>query len=237
MDQPGTAIISRKAKEVQMKFEIDGKEVEKSFADMHEELKADPEYNAELDRMRVKGETDTRATLAGEHQTALDVITAAHKVTASEHATALEAAKNVSSDEKDKQIAGLNTQIETIAKTLETEKADRIQSGKDKKKADTRGELITALSEVDDPYHQKNIARDAMDLFDVESGEFKLSSGLNGSVADMVADMKEIHKDKFLSKQNSGNGIRGDGRKSLDLPADATPSQKRAAEINERLNK
>jgi hypothetical protein len=126
------------------------------------------------------------------------------------------------------------TQIDTITTSFATSEANRAQSEKDSAKASVEGKLIIALDGVQDPYNKTNITRDAMDLFDPDTGQFKLSTGVTGGIAEMVAEMKGVHPDKFSSKQPPGNNVKGGGNNS---DSGGTPSQQRAADINSRLKK
>jgi len=215
MDQPGTALIRREPKEIQMKIEIDGKTVEVDNAVAMAALKDAPEYNAELDRMRVKGETDTRTALTGEHTTATEALNAKIQSMTASHESALEAAKLVGSDEKDEVIKGLKTQMEEITTSFKTSEENRIQSEKDSAKSSVEGKLIIALDGVNDPYNKTNITRDAMDKFDADTGQFKLSTGVMGGIVEVVAEMMAVHPDKFLSKQPPGNNVNGGGNNTI----------------------
>jgi hypothetical protein len=199
-----------------MKAMFEGKEIDVEVnEDFMKNLAHEPMFNTELDRMRVKGEDAVRTTLTGEHQTAIDALTATHNGVVSAHNTALEDAKKVQSGEKDEQIEGLKNQIQTITDSFTTSEANRVQSEKDSAKSSVEGKLIIALDGVSDPYNKTNITRDAMDKFDADTGQFKLSTGVMGGIVEVVAEMMAVHPDKFLSKQPPGNNVNGGGNNTI----------------------
>jgi len=97
-----------------MQVEIEGKMVEVDNAVIMEGVKSIPEYNAELDRMRTKGEEAVRTTLTGEHQTALEALKAEQVTAKTAHERALEAAMQTGSGEKDEVIKELKAKRQEI---------------------------------------------------------------------------------------------------------------------------
>ena len=190
-----------------------------------EAMKNTPEYNAELDRMKLKGAEEAKTTLTGEHTSAMDQIAATH-------AAALEAANKVSSGKSSDAIEGLKTQIETLTNSFNTSQSDNAALLLKNKTGAVQTELINNLDGVIDSYDKQNLTRDAMTLLDPATGQFKLASGAMGTVSDIVAELKTIHPDRFGSKQPPGAGIKGGATSSL--PANATVQDRLAAKIAER---
>ncbi len=185
-----------------MIVQIEGKDVEISNEMGMAALKDAPEYNAELDRMRLKGEAGVRDALTGEHSTSLEALK-------STHAVELEAAQKVSGGKRDEQIEGLTTQIKTLTDSFNTSELARTELLKVNKTSVIENELINGLSGVKDPYDKTNITRDAMARLNPETGMFALSTGAEGGVKDIVLELQGLHPGRFLSNQPNGNGITG----------------------------
>jgi len=193
-----------------------------------EAVKSAPEYNAELDRMRLKGESSVRDTLTGEHSTALSELNATHTA-------ALEAANKVNSGKQGEAFEGLKAQFETLNSNFTKSQEDNAALLLSNKTATVQTDLTTELSGVLDPYDKQNLTRDAMALLDPSTGQFKLSTGAMGSIQDVVSELKTLHPARFGSNQPKGAGINGGPTNAL--PANATDEQKRIASINAKFGK
>lgn len=210
-----------------MEIEYEGKMITVPDSVGMAALKSSPEYNAELDRMKSKGADETRTTLTGEHTSAMDQI-------AVTHADALEAANKVSSGKSSDAIEGLKTQIETLTNSFNTSQSDNAALLLKNKTGAVQTELINGLDGVIDGYDKQNLTRDAMTLLDPATGQFKLASGAMGTVADIVAELKTIHPDRFGSNQPNGAGLRG-GQGATSTSTNPTDKQTRINEIDARM--
>lgn len=167
-----------------------------------EALKSTPEYNAEVDRIKLNGITEANTALTGQHTTAIDQLNATH-------ASALQAANMVSSGKSSEQIEGLISQVQTLTETVKTSESNNVALQLKNKLGDIQTELINDLDGVINAYDKQNLTRDAMALLNPETGKFRLVNGVEGTVSEIVAELKQIHPDRFGSKQPAGAGIRG----------------------------
>jgi len=190
-----------------MQIKVGEEMVEKSFADMHEALKADPDYNAELNRVRIKGEGEVRTTLNGEHQTALNMLTETHT-------TDLEAAKALSTGTADDKFAVLMEANKEVAKTVETLKAELVAEKENGAKAGLKSELATALAGVPDELVRNTLIDSGMKSAVIgEDGQpyFNIGDGVMGGSKEMADQFSTKYPQHFKSNQPAGAGVTGAG--------------------------
>lgn len=207
-----------------MEYEVDGQTVTVPDDLVKEYAKEKGLFNEEFDSARTKGYKSAEAKWQAEKEELVGT-----------YSRELENTKKMNSGKKDEQISALQEQISTLTESFNTaqNKAQELEIAN--KTETVKSDLATQLAGVNNDYDRKNMLRDAMDNFDVSTGQFKLQSGATGSVNEVVAEFKKALPDRFSSNQPSGPGINGGA--VFELPPNATPEQKRAAEINDRLKK
>ena len=208
-----------------MKIEHEGKEIEVVPVDQVQEFVKDQSwYNDTLDSVREKGFNSGKSKWDAEREELIGT-----------YSRELENEKKMNSGKKDQQIEALQEQLQELSTNFKTSQEEAAKLRIQNKVENVKGDLTTQLSGVIDPYDRKNMLRDAMENFDADTGQFKLSTGAMGSVNEVVAELKEAHPKRFQSKQPSGSGI--NGNPVLDLPSNATDEQRRIARINAKFGK
>ena len=185
-----------------MEYEVNGEKVDIPDADILSNFKNDPAYNAEIDRI-VAGKTNTFETqFKSESEAAMSQLKSDHQIE-------LDASKAVATGKGNEAMEGLKTQIQLLTDNFKASEQRAADLTKENKTVTVTNEITNALSLVKDPYDKQNLTRDAMSLYDTESGQFKLDSGAMGGLDDVVKQMQGIHPGRFTSKQPNGPGVNG----------------------------
>lgn len=187
-----------------MQHEVNGEMVEIPNEDILKNFKNDKAYNDEVDRI-VDGRVNTFKTeITTTNDTALSQLK-------SDHATELEAAKNVNSGKKDLEIQGLTTQIGTLTKTMKGFEDRALQAEQNGKLGALKTSLASAMSGVPDDFVRDGHINQAMSKAKINGDvvQFELSTGAFGGVAEMISEIQTGYPQHFASKQPNGNGVKG----------------------------
>jgi len=190
-----------------MQIKVGEEMVEVAYADIQEAVKAEPEYNAELNRVRIKGENEVRTTLTGEHQTALDML-------ADTHSTDLEAAKALATGTADDKFTVLMEANKTVAGTVEALKAELATEKENGIKAVLKAELANALAGVPDELVRNTLIESGMKTAVIgEDGQpyFNIGDGVMGGSKEMADQFSTKYPQHFKSNQPAGAGVTGAG--------------------------
>ena len=185
-----------------MLFEVEGNQVDVPDSVVFESLKSNDTYNAELDRIREKGESIGRESATTEFSQKFKDLETSYE-------SRLQEAKNSGLSESERQLSELRTQMATLTESFNNSQNELKSEREGKAKSSAEAEIALALgSKVADDYDRKALTRDMMDAFSVSDGQFKLDSGAFGTAADIVGQFESLYPNKFLSEQPSGSGLK-----------------------------
>jgi len=196
-----------------MIVQVEGKDVEISNEAAMAGLKETPEYNAELDRMRLKGEAGVRDTLTGEHSTSLEALR-------STHAQELASVKTLSTGKVSDQMQVLINANAELTQSFTQLKGDLAAEKENGIKAGLQSQLAASLASVGDDLVRNTLIENGMKNAIIgEDGQpyFKLKDGIIGDSKAMASQFAAEYPNHFLSNQPSGAGIKG-GTGNVPVP-------------------
>ena len=212
-----------------MLIEVDGKEVEVENSIVLEAFKRDEAYNAEVDRIAAKRANTVETQVKANYEATLAQIKA-------DHEAEIENAKKMATGKVSDQMQVLMDANKEVVGTVEQLKADLKAERENGIKSSLKADLANSLAGVKDELVRNTLIETGMKTAVItEDGKalFNVGDGVMAGAKELAESFSQTYPQHFMSNQPKGSGINGGD--VAPLPKNATDSQRRAAEINQRL--